>query len=316
MSEVCKASDLLNGGGFFRNLAPPARLGVFGDPIAHSKSPLFQNAALRAAGIDAQYVRIHARPDELVPALRALPAAGFLGANITLPHKAAALAAVDEADEFAKKAGSANTILVVGEKLFAFNTDGPGFARAVREEFLVDLRDLRIMILGAGGGAGRALAMQCALDGCERLVLVNRSREKTDALAAELAPLFRSDRLVGPVDRLAAIPHDPDALRAELEHTDLLVNATSVGMSRTDPALVPPGLLTANLMVYDAIYAEAKTRLVSDAEQAGARAANGLSMLLHQGARAFEIWFNRPAPLATMRAALLSTQPAGGEATA
>jgi shikimate dehydrogenase len=93
-------------------------------------------------------------------------------------------------------------------------------------------------------------------------------------------------------------------LRAELEHVDLLVNATSVGMKRSDPALVPPGLLTANLMVYDAIYGDGKTRLVADAEQAGARAASGLSMLLHQGALSFEIWFNRPAPIAAMRSAL------------
>jgi shikimate dehydrogenase len=306
MSEAYTASDLRDGGSPLRHLAPPARLAVFGDPIGHSKSPVFQNAALRALGIDAQYVRIQAHPEEIADALRALPAAGFLGANVTIPHKGAALGIVDQADDFSAKAGAVNTVLVEGSRLFGFNTDGPGFARAIREEFSVDLRDLRIMILGAGGGAGRALAMQCAADGCERLVLVNRSREKADALAAELVHHFRSDRLIGPAERLVALPHDPAALRPELEHVDLLVNATSVGMKRTDAALVPPGLLTANLMVYDAIYADSKTRLVADAEQAGARAANGLSMLLHQGALAFEIWFNRPAPLPAMRAALLS----------
>jgi len=306
MSEVFSASDLLNGGGPFRKLTPPARLSVFGDPVAHSKSPAFQNAALRAANIDTQYVKIHVRPEEAEAAFRALPGADFLGTNVTVPHKAAALAAVDEADDYATKSGSVNTVLVEGTRLRGFNTDGPGFVRAIREEFFTDLRDLRIMILGAGGGAGRALAVQCAFEGCERLVLVNRTRERATALATELAPYFRSDRLIGPAERLVSIAHEPAALRAELDHIDLLVNATSVGMKHSDPALIPQGLLTANLMVYDAVYTGGKTRLVADAELAGARAANGLSMLLHQGALAFEIWFNRPAPLAAMRAALLA----------
>ncbi len=304
MSDVFAASDLHAGGAVFRALTPPARLSVFGDPVAHSKSPAFQNAALRAAGIPAQYVKIHVRSDEAAAALRALPGAGFLGANVTIPHKAAALATVDEADDYAAKSGAVNTVLVQGDRLHGFNTDGPGFVRAIREEFSTDVRDLRIMLLGAGGGAGRAIAVQCALEGCERLVLVNRTAEKAAALAAELSPYFRSDRLVGPVDRLAAIPHDLAAIRAQLDHVDLVVNASSIGMRHSDPALIPPALLTANLMVYDAVYSTGKTRLIQDAESSGARAAGGLSMLLHQGALAFEIWFNRPAPLAAMRAAL------------
>ncbi len=304
MNEVFPASDLLNGGERFHVLAPPARLAVFGDPIEQSKSPLFQNAALRASGIDAQYIRLHVAPAELNASLKALPAAGFLGANLTYPHKTAALASLDAIDPAAKAIGAVNTVAIENGKLTGFNTDGAGFIRAIREEFFVDVRDLRVMVLGAGGGAGRAIAVQCAIEGCERLVLVNRSVEKAVSLAQELAPYFRSDRLIGPSERLAAIQHDSAALRAELEHVDLLVNATSVGMKRSDPALIPQAHLTPNLMVYDAVYAGGKTRLVEDAEHAGARAANGLSMLLHQGALAFEIWFNRPAPLAAMRAAL------------
>jgi shikimate dehydrogenase len=304
MSEIHPAADLLAGGDAFRHLTPPARLSVFGDPVAHSKSPVFHNAALRAAGIDAQYVRIHARPEDLATSLRALPGAGFLGTNVTLPHKAAVLGLIDEADAYAKKSGAVNTVLVQGDRLHGFNTDGPGFVRAIREEFSADVRDLRIMLLGAGGGAGRAIAVQCALENCERLVLVNRTVEKAIALGDELAPAFRSDRLVGPMDRLVAIPHAADAIRAQLEHVDLVVNASAVGMKHSDPPLLSPTLLTANLMVYDAVYSAGKTRLVSDAEAAGARAAGGLSMLLHQGALSFEIWFNRPAPLAAMRTAL------------
>jgi shikimate dehydrogenase len=304
MNEVYPAADLINGGEKFRALDPPARLAVFGNPIEQSKSPLFQNAALRASGMDAQYVRVHVQPSELDASLKALPGAGFLGINLTYPHKTAALASIDALDPAARVIGAVNTISLDEGRLTGFNTDGSGFIRAIREEFSVDVRDLRVMVLGAGGGAGRAIAVQCALEGCERLVLVNRSVEKAAALASELAPYFRSDRLIGPADRLSAIPHESAALRTELAQIDLVVNATTIGMKRSDPPILPQTYLTPNLMVYDAVYAGGKTRLVEDAEQAGARAANGLSMLLHQGALAFEIWFNRPAPLAAMRAAL------------
>jgi shikimate dehydrogenase len=302
MSDVYTPSDLA--GGKLSSLTPPARLSVFGDPVAHSRSPGFHNAALRASGIDAQYVKIHVQPDELTAALRSLPEAGFFGTNVTIPHKAGALATVDEVDDYARKSGAVNTVVVDGKKLIGFNTDGPGLLRAIREEFFVDLRDLRVLLLGAGGGAGRAIAVQCAMEGCERLALVNRTYEKAAALAAELAPFFRTDRLVGPIERLQAIPHEEYALREQLEHTDLIINASSVGMKRTDAALIPASLLTANLMIYDTVYAAGDSRLIEDGRSAGARTANGLSMLLHQGALSFEIWFNRPAPLEVMRAAL------------
>ncbi|HRJ72342.1 MAG TPA: shikimate dehydrogenase [Terrimicrobiaceae bacterium] len=301
---IYSAEDLAGGGPAFRALTPPARLGVFGDPVAHSRSPGFHNAALQAAGIAAQYVKIHATPEAFPAALRALPGAGFLGANVTIPHKAAALAGVDRADGYARRSGAVNTLVVEGGELAGYNTDGPGLVRAIREEFSVDLRDLRVMVLGAGGGAGRAIAVQCAIEGCERLVLVNRTVEKASALAKELAADFRSDRLVGPIDRLTAIPHDHSALREQLSATDLVINATSLGMKRSDPPLIPAALLTANLMIYDTVYAAGDSRLIEDGRAAGCRAANGLSMLLHQGALSFEIWFNRPAPLEAMRAAL------------
>lgn len=301
---IYEANQLISNGEVFQSLTPPAQLAVFGDPISHSKSPLFQNAALRSCGIAMQYVKIHARPDELSAALRALPAAKFLGANVTIPHKAGALAVVDEADDYARMSRAVNTVVVEGAKLVGFNTDGPGLLRALREEFSVDLRDLRVLLLGAGGGAGRAIAVQCALESCERLVLVNRTFEKASALAQELSAYFRSDRLVGPAERLEAIPYEERSLREQLAKTDLVINATSVGMKRTDPPLIPAGLLTPNLMVYDTVYASGKSRLIEDAEAAGARVANGLSMLLHQGALSFEIWFGRAAPLEVMRAAL------------
>ena len=253
MSDVYSADDLIGGGEVFADMNPPARLGVFGDPVAHSKSPVFHNAALRATGINVGYVRIHVPAEKAQAAFRALPKAGFLGTNVTIPHKAAALAAVDEADDYARRSGSVNTVVVEGDRLLGFNTDGPGLVRAIHEEFSVDLRDLRVVLLGAGGGAGRAIAVQCAMESCERLVLVNRTLEKAQALAAELASSFRTDRLVGPVDRIQAIPFDESALRLQLAHADLVINATSVGMRRTDPPLIASALITPNLMFYDTV---------------------------------------------------------------
>jgi shikimate dehydrogenase len=304
MSETFEASDLSGGGEKFRELDPPAILGVFGDPVGHSLSPAFQSAGLAAAGIKGRYVGIRASAEEFPAALRAIGPAGFVGANVTIPHKAAALETVDAADEAARRAGGVNTVVVDGSGLMGFSTDGPGLVRAIREEFVVDVRDMRVLILGAGGGAGRAASVQCAIEGCERLVLANRSFPKAAALANELAPVLRSDRLEGPTERVKAIPMDEAALREEISRIDLVINATPLGMRRTDPSPLPAELIAPSLLIYDMVYSGGSSRLVLDALSAGARAVNGLSMLLHQGALSFELWFNKPAPLAAMRAAL------------
>lgn len=285
-------------------IQPPPRLSVFGDPVAHSLSPQMHNPGLLKAGIDAQYVRLHIQPDQLKEALQELKTKNFIGTNLTIPHKAAAIESMDDIDETARHIGAVNTVLVEDGQLIGFNSDGPGFARAIREEFSIDLHDLRIMILGAGGGAGKAVAVQAAMDHCERLVLVNRTAEKAEALAAELAPFFKNDRLVGPMERLEAIPWDERALAPQMDHIDLIVNATSLGMKRSDPELLPTSLIQPHHFVYDMVYSPARTHLVSQAKNAGARATNGLSMLLHQGAISFEYWFNREAPLEAMRGGL------------
>ena len=283
----------------------PVRLGVFGDPVAHSLSPQMQNAALENLGLKERYGRFQIAAEELKTGLELIRRSNFVGINLTLPHKTGALPLMAELDEVARKSGAINTVLVEGEKLLGFNTDGPGFLHAIRSEFSVDLRDLRVLLLGAGGGAGRAIAMQCALDNCERLVLVNRTLEKAQDLAKELAPYFAASRVLGPVARLQAVPWDETSLRFQLANSDLVVNATSVGMKRSDPLLFPASLLAPHLMVYDTIYTPERTPLLAAAAGAGALGANGLSMLLHQGALSFEIWFGRKAPLDVMRAALL-----------
>jgi shikimate dehydrogenase len=304
------ATDLIYDPEKFQEFSPPAKIAVFGDPVSHSRSPEMHNPALLESGIEAQYVRIHVRADELPASLRALAKAGWIGANLTIPHKAAAAKLMDHMDRLALLSGAVNTVVVRNDgSLSGYNTDGPGLVQAVREKFLVDIKDLTILILGACGGAGRAIAAQCALGGCERLVLANRSFGKIEPLKRQLQPYFRNrPPLLGSVERLVAIELDERAISSELPRTDLLINATSVGMEKNlDFQLVPRLLLTPRLMVLDSVYTGGKkTQLLLDAEAEGARVTDGLSMLLHQGALSFEIWFNRPAPLATMRKGLFS----------
>jgi shikimate dehydrogenase len=305
-TERYTLADLERWSEVVHDIKPPIRLGVFGDPVAHSLSPQMQNAALTACGIDMQYVRLHIRANELRSALLFLRKLDFIGINLTVPHKIAAFTQIDDADESATRAGAVNTIHLRDKKLIASNTDGEGFRRAIRTEFSVDVRDLRVMILGAGGGTGRAIVWQCALENCERLVLVNRTLEKANALAEQLRPLFSGPRVLGPAARLEAIAFDETAMRAQLADIDLIVNATPLGMNPSDRSPVPARLLAPHHMVFDCVYGPSKTALLRAAEQSGARGANGISMLLYQGALSFSIWFDREAPIEIMRAALAS----------
>jgi shikimate dehydrogenase len=160
------------------------------------------------------------------------------------------------------------------------------------------------MILGAGGGTGHAIAWQCALENCERLVLVNRTLAKTGAIIERLRSFFAEPRVLGPVARLEAVPWDETAVRAQLADIDLIVNATPLGMNPSDPVPIPARLLAPHHILFDCVYRPSKTALLRAADEAGARGANGLSMLLHQGALSFSIWFNREAPLEAMRSAI------------
>jgi len=297
-------ADLERWSDITRNADPPIRLGVFGDPVAHSLSPQMQNAALRAFEIHMQYVRFHIRPNELRAALGFVRELDFVGINLTVPHKVAGLTQIDVADESASRCGSVNTVRLHDKKLIGSNTDAEGFSRAVRTEFSIDLRDLRVMILGAGGGTGHAIAWQCALQNCERLVLINRTATKTNALIDRLQPFFVEPRVLGPVARLQAVPWEETAVRAQLADVDLIVNATPLGMNPSDPAPIPARLLAPHHIVFDCVYRPAKTALLRAADEAGARGANGLSMLLHQGALSFSIWFNREAPIEAIRSAI------------
>jgi shikimate dehydrogenase len=304
-TERYTLSDLENWSAVARDFDPPIRLGVFGDPVAHSLSPQMQNAALGACDIHMQYARFHIRANELRSALLFLRRLDFVGINLTVPHKIAAFTQIDEADESATRTGAVNTIRFRDEKLIGSNTDGEGFLRAIRAEFSIDLRDLRVMIIGAGGGTGRAIAWQCALENCERLVLINRTLEKANALADQLRPFFAGPRVLGPAARIEAAAWDESTMRSQLVDIDLIVNATPLGMNPSDPTPIPARLVAPHHIVFDCVYGPSKTALLRATEEAGARGANGLSMLLYQGALSFSSWFNQEAPIEAMRAALL-----------
>jgi shikimate dehydrogenase len=302
--EIYTLADLQDWRNATRNTDPPIRLGVFGDPVAHSLSPQIQNAALKQHKIDMQYAAFQIAAAELGDAFKLARDLDFVGLNLTVPHKIAALDHVQDVDLAARKVGAINAVAIRDGKLTGFNTDGVGFSRAIREEFAVDLRDLRVLLLGAGG-AGRAIARQCALENCERLVIANRTFDEANKLADRLGEFFTGPNFFGPVPRLQAIPWEETAFRYQIANIDLIVNATPLGLNRTDAPPLPARLLAPHLLVYDAVYVRGKTPFVAAALEAGARGAGGLSMLLHQGALSFQIWFKRDAPIETMRAVLL-----------
>jgi len=280
----------------------PPLYGVIGFPVAHSLSPSMQLAGFAAHDLPAQYVRLEISPDQLASSIEHFKKIPFAGWNCTIPHKLELASLMDKLGESAVQLGAVNTVINEKGCLTGFNTDGQGWVRAIRECFSLDVRDLRILILGLGG-AGQSIAKQAALEHCERLVLVNRSPDKALILSAELDPYFQSQRLIGSQARLKTLPWDEDLIAQELDHIDLVVNASSLGLNTTDSSPLNSRSLQPHLCIYDTITRN--TALIEAAQAAGCRCANGLSMLLHQGALSFELWTGKSAPLEAMRTALL-----------
>ena len=271
----------------------PARLAVIGHPVAHSASPRMHQSALDAAGIYARYIRLDIEPGKVGEAFSRMRALGFLGCNVTVPHK---LEAMDccEVDSDAKALGAVNTIRFDGEVIRGYNTDGPGFARAIEDDFIVPLASLRVAIVGAGGGAGQAIATQSCLLGVSKLVIVNRTLEK-------LKPLVERLRLISPETEIFALSFDDPQLAELCRGCDLIVNTSSVGLKPGDPAILPIACLKKDHLVYDTIYQPSVTPLLAAASNIGCLTANGLSMLIHQGALAFQLWFPGSEPLPVMK---------------
>lgn len=277
-------------------LPTEARLGVIGNPIAHSKSPQMQQPALDAAGIPARYVRLMADTKEgaFEVLLRQLADRGFTGVNVTVPFKKRAHDAAVVLDPLAQLSGAVNTLVRRANGWHGHNTDGPGFSRAIEECFDRPLRELRVLIMGACGGAGSALACQCALEQCPSLTLVNRPRPELQQLATRLAP-----HTTAPVTPLH---FDSPELPAAVAAADLIVNATSLGLHEGDPMPLSPKLLQPGQCVYDIVPHE--TALHRTATARGCRAATGQGMLLWQGAIAFEHWFGQSPDVRKMKIGL------------
>ena len=284
----------------------PAKFAVIGNPVAHSLSPQLHQPALNKLKLDCRYIRVEVPEGQVNEAFEKMYAAGIRGINATVPHKLEALEACHQVDPAASSMGAVNTIVFNTEgQRTGFNTDGPGFVRAIREEFGMDLGDLRVIIIGAGGGAGRAIATQCALEGCPQLILANRTLEKLTPMREELTRLTQSEKLEGPRDRIEIHSLDDPILEEAIGASDLIINTTSVGLKSSDPAPFPPHWVEPHHLVYDTIYNPSRTHLLRDAESQGARIANGLSLLLHQGALSLEHWLNQDAPVDAMRQGLL-----------
>ncbi len=271
--------------------------GILGDPVAHSRSPAMHNAAFRVLGLDWCYVPLHVVPARLEAALRGLAALGFVGTNVTIPHKEAVARLVDELTPAARAIGAVNTLTVQADgRLQGDNTDAGG-ALAALAEAGVEVAGRRAVVLGAGGAA-RAVAYALCGAGAY-VVLANRTPARATALAAALAPHAAG---------LEAIAlSDAAALQRSIAQAALLVNATSAGMHPgPEVSPLPDGVrLEPHLAVMDLVYAPRRTRLLADAAAAGCRTVEGLRMLVHQGALAFERWTGRPAPLDVMSHAVL-----------
>jgi shikimate dehydrogenase len=283
------------------------------------------NAAFAALGWNWRYLAFEVEPKNLRAAIAGAKAMQFAGLNLTVPHKLLAVDMVEVLDDSAKRWGAVNTIRFEGRNAKAewlplrslgvpssggqmqstepleagtpnevravgFNTDADAIVTALREDLQVELRGAKVLVLGAGG-AGRTAALKLASENVAELFLVNRTPGKAETVAEEIKKQFSSVRVT--------LGHPKTAV-------DLVLNATSLGLKPGDPSSLDETQFSLRQAgaVYDMIYNPAETALLRAAKAAGCRAANGLGMLLHQGARAFEIWTGKPAPLAVMRRAL------------
>jgi shikimate dehydrogenase len=280
---------------------PAAQIGVglFGHPVAHSLSPAIHNAALAAlAREDAsfaawRYAKFDIAPEDLGRALRVAHAKGFRGLNFTIPHKEAVLDHAESADAFTRAASAANTLVRTATGWRAANTDGGGLSDALRADLGVELRGRDVILLGAGGAA-RAAAVQCLDEKVASLWIGNRGRERLDALLAHLAPLATAAAVRGFVfDR-------PDAA---LPPNAVVINATAAGLHEATQAPVDLRRLPRPAVVYEMIYNPPVTALLRQAAELGIAHANGLGMLVFQGARSLAMWTERPVFAALMREA-------------
>jgi len=248
------------------------------------------NAAFAALGLNWRYLAFEVDPKNLRAAIAGARAMNFAGLNLTVPHKLLAVDMVDKLDASAKIWGAVNTIKFENGRASGFNTDADGLANSLREDLQIEVRGKKVFLLGAGG-AGRTAALKLAAENVAELFLVNRTVSKAEEIAGEIKKQFPSVKV---------------SVGYPKTEIDLLLNATSLGLKPEDgsPLDEKQFSLKQTRAVYDMIYKPAETKLLVAAKVAGCKTANGIGMLVHQGAKAFEIWTGQSAPVAVMRRAV------------
>lgn len=271
--------------------------GFFAKPASHSLSPLMHNLAFSHWGIDAVYLAFEVDQTNLRQAVESIRTLDMLGVNVSMPNKTAVLAYLDQLSPEAELIGAVNTIVHQEQRLIGYNTDGMGFVRSVNETGH-PIKNQKIVILGAGGAA-KAIVVQMALEGAQEITIYKR-------LNATFLPLKEyfvkvSEKTGCPI-RLHDYA-DESQLALDLSQANLLINATDIGMgSKKDQLpIADVKLLHSQLAVFDLIYSPSETRLIQEAKKMGIKAYNGLGMLIHQGAIAFELWTHREMPVQNIR---------------
>lgn len=274
--------------------------GIIGFPLEYTLSPAIFNAVYQQMGMNCCYVSLPVPPADLAGALNGLKVVGFKGVNVTMPHKEAVLSLLDELDESAAKAGAVNTIYFDEGRSFGYNTDGQGFLNAFSDEFSFQPSGRNVLIIGAGGAA-RAIAVSLALAGTSEMTVVNRTQERARSLAELVKRNVPGCRIA-----VASLGVDMTDL---LKKTDLIINATSVGMGdEADRVPIDIDLINDKHYVFDLIYDPDETLFLKGARERGARTANGLKMLVHQAAIAFKIWTGLDMPVEAVLARLQHKQ--------
>jgi len=271
--------------------------GVIGDPIGHSMSPVMHNAAFDKLGLNYFYVPFRVKKEELGKAIAGMRALNIRGLNVTIPHKVTVIPLLDKLDLLAQRIGAVNTIVNDDGVLTGYNTDATGFLQTLIEK-RGEPKGKNVVILGAGG-ASRAISFILAERGAH-LVILNRLLELdwAEELASRISRVFKKE--------VKALELNGENLAKVLAQADILVNATSVGMSpNSSETPVSPDLLRPSLTVFDIVYNPIKTRLLREAEAAGAKTISGIDMLVWQGALAFELWTGVKAPVQLMKEAAI-----------
>jgi shikimate dehydrogenase len=272
-------------------------LGIIGDPIEHSLSPLMHNAAFAQMGADYCYLPFRVRKEELGKAIEGMRALNIRGLNVTIPHKVAVIPFLDKLDPLAEKIGAVNTIVNDDGKLTGYNTDANGFLQSLIEGG-IEPASKNIVLLGAGGAA-RATAFILAKRNAN-LVILNRKLELdwAEDLAQSISRISEKE--------VKALKLDEENLGRVLDKADILINATSVGMSPdSDKTPVPAKLLKSGMIIFDIVYNPIKTRLLTEAEAAGAKTISGIDMLIWQGAASVEKWTGLKEPIELMREVII-----------